>query len=154
MELENNNLEEEQSFERDVFTRQDYRLVKFILGNDEISDDVKKHVNMFWAFKDKEMALTNLEDIDVKRQMMLFRDAELDYFMSKPQYKNRFEDQVMLTNFRALLFAKLKRSTGGVQRERFILGSQIQQRLGETEEVPSGGILHRVGRALGLGGRG
>jgi len=142
---------EDEEFERDYFSRQDYRLVQFILQNEEVSEELKNFlIKYFWAFRDREMALTNFAEIDVQRERLMFKDAVLSFLMSKPQYKYTFEDQVLITNLEAIILAKLKRSTGGNQRERFILGSQIQQRLGEVEQAPSGGLIQKVGKFLGM----
>jgi len=141
---------EEEEIAKPSFTRQDFKLVSFMLEDTNLPDPLKK---LFWAFGSKVMALTNLDDVSVKQLLRDWRDARITYMMSRPYYKFTYDEQLAISNFEAWFFATLKRSTGETQRERFIIGAQITQRMGEIEAPPRGGILNTVKRAFGLGGR-
>jgi len=130
------------------FSREDYRLVSYLIDNPEIPDKIRR---MFWAFASRAMALTNLDVNDVKRIMYDWKDAKLTYMMSIPQYEFTFDQQLALSNFESVLFAVLKRSTGGMQRERFIIGAQITQRIGQSDTAPSGGLIGTARKVLGMG---
>src|SRR3990167_1983135 len=99
MPLEEIEKEEEQ---KGVFGRQDYRLVQFILGNDEVEHELKMFlVKHLWAFKDREMALTNFDNLDVQRERLMFHDAVLSFLMSRPHYQFNFSDEMAITNYRS-----------------------------------------------------
>lgn len=148
--------DERRELEKEMFTRQDYRLVQFLLKNDVDETEDKTTSNFaadkFWGFKDREIALSNFDEFDIERFKLMFRNVVISHYMSMPPYKVSFSDELMMSNLEALVMAKVKRSTGGRDRERFILGSQIQQRLVDQEEQPTGGMLQKVGRFLGIGG--
>ena len=133
---------------RGQFGREDFKLISYILENPDIPVNLK---DLFWAFSSRILSLTNLDDNDVKRMMYDWKDAKLTYLMSRPHYKFTYGEALTISNFESMLFATLKRSTGGTQRERFIIGAQIQQRIGEPEDVPSGGILRGFKKVLGFG---
>lgn len=133
---------------RGQFGREDYKLVSYLLENPDIPENLRQ---LFWAFQSRILSLTNLTDKDVRRIMYDWRDAKMTYMMSIPHYKLTHKDSLAISNFESILFATLKRSTGGTQRERFIIGAQIQQRIGEPEEIPSGGIVRGMKRFFGFG---
>lgn len=132
---------------RGQFGREDFKLVSYLLETPNIPDELKMP---FWAFRNRVLALTNLTDKDVKRIMYDWRDAKITFLMSRPHYKYSWKDELLISNLETILFAMLKRSTGGTQRERFIIGAQIQQRIGEPEEIPSGGIVRGVRKFFGM----
>jgi len=133
---------------RGQFGREDFKLVSYLLESPDVPDSLR---DLFWAFSSRVLALTNLDNKDVKRIMFDWRDAKITFLMSRPHYKYTFQEQLAISNFESVLFATLKRSTGGTQRERFIIGAQIQQRIGEPDEVPSGGIVRGVRKIFGFG---
>lgn len=139
---------EQEEILKGQFGREDFKLVSYLLENPDIPDNLK---TIFWAFSSRVLSLTNFDDKDVKRVMYDWRDAKITYLMSRPHYKFTFEEQLAISNFESVLFATLKRSTGGMQRERFIIGAQIQQRIGEPEEIPSGGVARGIKRFFGFG---
>jgi len=141
---------EEEEAVRGVFTRQDFKLISFLLENKDIPKDLKK---MFWAFGSRVMALTNFTDDDVKMMMYDWHDAKITYMMSRPYYKYTYDEELAISNFEAWFRAMIRRSVGGGQRERVIIASHISQRMGEIEEVPRGGIMQGVKKLFGMGGR-
>ena len=138
---------EKEEMLRGQFGREDFKLVSYLLENPDIPDNLKK---LFWAFSSRVLSLTNLNDKDIRRIMHDWRDAKITYLISRPHYKFTYDESLAMSNFESVLFATLKRSTGGTQRERFIIGAQIQQRIGEPEEIPSGGIVRGMKRFLGF----
>jgi len=99
----------------------------------------------FWIAFDKEMALTNLEPNDVRYIMDHFEIARLNALMRHPDYKLDFNDVSQLNLAKMKIFIKAKRSTGGINRERALIASQIRQFLTNEQETPKGGIFGRIG---------
>ena len=126
-----------------------FRFSKYLLDDDDVPEDLKE---WFWAFVNKEAALTNLNDVAVKRMMRCFENTSYLYMMTKPKHDHSFDEEVMLEQLRAKIHMKLLRSTGGKDRERFILGAQIQQNiLEENEKVqPKGGIVSGFKKIMGM----
>lgn len=139
---------EEEEIKKPSFTREDFKLINFLIEDKSLPEDLKR---LFWAFGSKVMSLTNLDEYSLKQEMRNWKDAKVTFLMSKPYYKTDYKTLLALSNFEAWYFATLRRSVGGTQRERFIIGAQITQRIGEKEEAPKGGIVSGVKRFLGMG---
>ncbi len=101
----------------------------------------------FWMVFDKELALTNLEKEDITKLMFMFDIAKLDFKMSKAPFELSFEELKNLDMLEMKMFAKIKRSTGGMQRERglFAQQHQIRQFITNEHEQPKGGFLSKIG---------
>ena len=125
------------------FQAEDFRFLQMILENEK--NHPEELDKLFWPFFDKEQALTNFTDVDVKVQMENLHIAILNYKMSIPDYRKTYNDIIHLDNMRAKLFAKVKRSTGGLNRERAIQATHIKQLIANEQEVAKGGILSRIG---------
>jgi hypothetical protein len=98
----------------------------------------------FWVFRDKELALTNLEPNDVDILMSDLRIAILNYKQSIPDYELSYDKIISLDQMYAKVYVKLKRSTGGMNRERAMLTMQIKQFLTNEQERSGGGIMGTI----------
>lgn len=105
----------------------------------------------FWAVFDKEFKLTNLNDKDdVRRLMYLFDIAKLDFKMSQNPRNVKFSNLKDWDMLEMKFFASIKRSTGGMLRERGLLATQhqIKQLITNESEQPHGGLLSKIGGAF------
>lgn len=144
LEKESDNFSEEQVKN---FETESYRFIKFLLENEKNMPE--NLVALFWPFFDKEMALSNFSDRDVALLMDDLRISILNLKMSIPDFKKTYNDIIHLDNLKPKFFAKIKRSTGGMNRERALEATQIRQFLtNETEQV-RGGILSRLAGIFG-----
>jgi len=134
-------------FDDNIIRKPEVDLIKFLMDNKTVPKSVRDH---FWAFCSNTMALTNLDEKQLKILMYDFRNVKLDFMMSRPHYKLSFNEVKALSNLEALVRAHLLRSTGGVQRERFIIGAQIQQRIGGGEEEQRGGVTGGIRKIFGF----
>lgn len=122
---------------------------KFMLTDDAIPKEVK---GLFWAFMDKEAALTQLNSSDIRRLMRSLDDTIVAYLMAKPSYRHEWYDEFIQTQLRGKLFMKLKRSENGFERK--LNATQIKEirRSGNTEfpqQEKRGGLMGKVGRFFG-----
>ena len=125
-----NGLEEEKNLDEiedeearlGIFSRQDYRLIRFLLEETGIPEE---WVHRFWICFSRSIVLTNLTDRDVRILIMQWDDLTRLFRMSMPHYKYTYDIEIALSQLRQLYISNLKRSTGGAQRERVIIGSQI-----------------------------
>ena len=131
-----------------LFESQMFRFSKFLLEDDSFPEGLEK---WFWAFHDKEAALTNLGKENVTRLMRTVDNTIYFYLSCKPAFEYSFEEEVALQQMKGKIYMKLLRSTGGRDRERFILGSQIQQNILEDNggARPKGGIVNSVKKMFG-----
>ena len=122
------------------------RLIEFLVEDKSIP---KRFAENFWAFADKESAITYLEPGDINTLMMMFDVASLSFRMAKPDYKFTWDDQLQLSNLRMKFFIKTKRSTKGFERR--LEATQIREIRTQTDA----GIKKRgfVSRLFGLGGK-
>jgi len=117
----------------------------FLLENEHVP---LAFAEKFWAFFEKEMALTNLEREDVKGLMTELDIAVLNWKMGHPHFETTQDDIMNLDMLRAKLFIRAMRSTGGISRERAIEATQIRQILGGESSAPQGGIMSAIANAL------
>lgn len=112
--------------EENYFEGESARFNKFIIENDRtlLPPDIE---NNFWAFMDKEMALSNLDNKDIKRGLLWFDIAKINFMMNKPDYKLDFDTVRRIDQARFKAFVKMKRSFGGSDRERAQLTTQIRE---------------------------
>lgn len=116
---------------------------------EEMANDLEKQ---FWAFTDKEAALTNLREEDVTPLMNAFDDTVRLYNMHYPQTHYTFEVAQFQRQLRAKFFLKIKRSINGFERKMNV--SQIKQNIIEDnayDKRPSTGVIGRVKSFFGLG---
>lgn len=127
--------------EPDYFENENTKFQKFLIENDEsiLPPMIKKKL---WVFTDKELAISNLDKEDIKRGLLWFDIAKIDWMMNQPDYKLDFGTiaDIDQTRFRALV--RMKRSFGGQDRERALIATQIKEI--RTPERKSGGIISRI----------
>lgn len=127
------------------FEGESIRFAQFLL-EDHNKNIPEMFLKQFWSFFDIEPALTNLTDQDCALLMHDLRIAILNYKMSLPDFQKSYSDIMYLDQLETKFFAKIKRSTGGVNRERALQATQIRQFLtGDGESSARGGILSRIG---------
>lgn len=109
----------------------------------------KEWADKFWAFSDREMAVSNIEKADVPTLMNMFDVARLDFLMSKPDYDFSWEDNATLSNLRTKFFVKVKRSVNATERR--LLATQIRQIITDNRSgQEKAGFLKRI---FGFGGK-
>lgn len=91
------------------------KLIEYLINDRSIPKHLRKQ--FFWAFSDKEMAISNLDDKQIRSVMLGSSIANKFYLMSKPDYKHTWEDEINYSNMRAKLFVKLNRSKDGFERK-------------------------------------
>lgn len=130
------------------FESESTRFAKFQLDSkDENTPSNLPHD--FWAFFDNEMALSNLNPQDVEKLMQVLKVATIYSKMATADYSKTYQDFMFLSQLRAKFFARVMRSTGGIQRERAIQATQIHQVLSNDTPQVRSGILQRVAGAFG-----
>jgi hypothetical protein len=128
--------------ETNYFEGEMHKFNKFLIENGNLPSKVEDN---FWAFMDKEMAISNLEKEDIKRGLLWFDIAKIDVMMSQPDYKLDFETIKNIDQARFKSLVRMKRSFGGMERERALLATQIKDiRTSETERAKEGNILSRI----------
>lgn len=140
----------------DGFESESYRFAKIILKDDDILNNIPLNMpEIFWICFDKELALSNFQPEDVRWFLQQFEMAKIDYMMSRPEEDLTFDEIRQFEMMRMKIIAKLKRSEGGMLRERALFAQQHQIRQFMTNEIsqPSGGILSKIGGFLGGGKR-
>ena len=124
------------------------------LGEFLLEDDPKKisvpeeFRKRFWIVFDKELALSNFDKDDVKRLMFSLDIIKLDVLIGTPDFEVSFEDMMQFDEIEMKAFVKIMRSTGGVNRERSLLTTQIKQFLTRSMDQPKGGFLSKFGAML------
>lgn len=136
--------------EQGYFEGEQWKFSQRLLDNDEITP--KFIIENFPAFMDREMALTNMDKDVVKRIMLYYDIAKIDYMMSKPDFKHNFEELRMIDQARVKTLCKALRSTGGPDRERALITTQIRELRIPNQARQSGGFLGGITRFFG-GGR-
>jgi len=120
---------------------------EFLLEDEQKKIKVPENfMSNFWISFDKEMALTNLTDDDIKKLMLTQKIVRLDTIMEQPDFKLKFHDLKHLDQVEMKTFIKSKRSSGGMGRERALLATQIKQFKADAEsDRPRGGMLSKIG---------
>jgi len=123
--------------------------VEYILEDEElppnVPDDLKRVVY------DKELALTNLKDNEIRWLSLEFSVAEIMHRMRKPAVMGDFDEDISLSTLPGKLYVKLSRSRGGFERKQ-----QTTQTIVRVTSTPSLGErpkLSFLGRLLGRGKR-
>jgi len=113
-------------YDSNYFDQQVLQFNKFIIENDRtiLPPDIEKY---FWVFNDKELALSNFDNNDIKRIMLWFDIAKINYMMGIPDYKLTFDMMRDIDEMWVKTLAKIKRSSGGMERERALLATQIKE---------------------------
>jgi len=130
------------------FDTESFRFIKFLLDNEK--ENLPANImKIFWPFFDKEVPLSNFDNVDVKVMMDELRIAILNLKMSVPDFKKTYNDIINLDGLRPKFYARIKRATGGMQRERALESTQIRQFLTNEMETAKGGILSRIAGIFG-----
>lgn len=111
------------------------KLIEFLVSDRSIPKHLRKQY--FWGFSDKEMAISNLDEKQIRSVMLGSSIANKFYLMSKPDYKHTWEDEINYSNLRAKLFVKLNRSKMGFEREMQV--KQIRENYVEGPQRRGGG---------------
>lgn len=130
----------------------DNKLIEFLVNDRSIPKKFRR--NTFWAFSDKEMAITNFEKKDIQKEMLSLSIANKFYMMSKPDYDHSWEDEIAYSNMRAKFFAKTRRAIDGFERKMQV--SQIRDFHSDAgKQRGSGGIVNSItsGFSKMFGGR-
>jgi hypothetical protein len=127
--------------EPDYFDQEMMRFHKFLIENDEtlMPPEIK---DKMWVFMDRELAVSNLDKDDIKRGLIWFDIAKIDWMMSQPDYKLSFETMRNLDQMRFRALVRMKRSFGGMERERALIATQIKEI--RTPERKGGGFWSRM----------
>lgn len=129
------------------FETESYRFIKYLLEHDKnLPAGV---MEKFWPFFSKQMTLSNFNDKDVMTLLDDLKIAILDFKMSIPDFKKTYDDIMILDGLRPTVLAIVKRSTGGMMRERALEATQIKQFLTNEQERTSGGIMAKLGSIFG-----
>lgn len=127
-----------------------------LLIKDDMTNWTKGVAEKFPIIFDKEMALSNLTEKDIKWFMIQLDIAKIDYMMSRPEMDLDYAEVQNFDMLKMKARAKLMRSTGGMMRERGLFAQQHQIRQFITDNQgnkASGGIIGFMQRAMGGGGR-
>jgi hypothetical protein len=127
--------------EEDYFEGEVHKFNKFVIENDKIVPPQVE--DQFWAFMDREMALSNLDKDDIKRGLLWFDIAKIDLMMNMPDYKLDFDTIRRIDQARFKAFVKMKRSFGGPDRERALLATQIKDFRFPGQQRKEGNIFSR-----------
>lgn len=101
-----------------------FKFNRFIIENDKETLPVDFAKN-FWAFMDKEMTLSNLDNEDIKKGLLWYDIDKIDFMMGIPDYKFTFEMSQNIDQGRFKALVKMKRSFGP-DRERVMLATSIK----------------------------
>ena len=125
------------------FENEDYEFQKFLII-DRIPKELRRAISDIWVVNTQSTVLSNLSDSDIRILLNQFDTAFLYYIMNKPQYAYTFEDELIYTQLRMLLLARLKRAKYGFERKMLASSIKIQE-LKETsdENERRGGLLAR-----------
>jgi len=139
---------EERREEESTFELMQYRSIRFLLSDKGVP---KKIRNFFWAFINKELAVTNIKDeSDVRRIKRKYRDAVLAFLMSQPDCSFDFLHEFLLSQGETFVEAKARRSIGALERR--MIATQIREYRSTYEEITpkGGGFVGRIKRFFGL----
>ncbi len=127
--------------ELDIFENETAKFNKFLIENDPtiLPKSIKENL---WVFTDKELAISNLDKDDIKRGLLWFDIAKIDWMMSQPDYKLDFNTIANIDQARFRALVRMKRSFGGMERERALIATQIKEI--RTPEKKSGSFLSRI----------
>lgn len=134
----------EQERQSESVLEPNFRLIQFLVEDKSIPKHIRK--DLFWAFSDKEMSLSNLTEKDIERVLTGMNVAYNYYLMSKPDYEHTWKDDIDFRQLRMKVFVKLKRSQDGFERK--LDATQIRVSQIEEGQIKStgGGIGGRLGK--------
>jgi len=144
-------MEEEEEPRPQGFETEMFRFAKLIISDEDLRDVDPELRKRFWLVFDKELALSNFDKQDLEWLMLAFDCAKIDYMMSKYEDEIDFKKLQHLDMIKLKFIAKLRRSVGGMMRERALFAQQhqIKQVMVSEKDQPSGGILSKIASAFG-----
>lgn len=135
--------EVDRQYLKKLFEAENLNFSRFLLEED-IDLLPKGFAENFWVAFDKELALTNLNDIDVQAILERIDLVRLDTIMQTPDFRLNWDAIKHLDQLGIKTFVKAKRSTGGINRERAMLASEVKQFLTNEIEGVKGGFLSKI----------
>lgn len=145
-------MDEEQRQEQNAaFFRepQSFRFTKLLIDPKTVPLKIRA---LFWAFLNKRLVLSNLEERDINKIMLQYDDSVVAHLMSKPVGDYSFQEEFDLTQLRSQVFTEAKRSKGGF--ERVQLNTQIRGVIGSVSSgEPSFTASPQAPVKKGIGGK-
>jgi hypothetical protein len=118
------------------------QLAKFFISSKQVPKELK---DMFWSVaQDRESALSNFTDTDIRIMMNKFEDIHTAWLMMRPDYHYNFYEDWQLTQLLMKHYARIKRSVGS-DRERTQWTTQTHQLISsQSFQTPKQSLLGRV----------